>query len=135
HRPPDAGGGGRALGGRAGARDRGDRTGRAHPAPGMKLGLARLGRPDVVRAAREAIVEGTPDAVLVVDGRQRIVHANPAAERLLGSPAGLLADRPLERALARHGELLRLLERAAEGKREVTLAVGAESRAFEVRVS
>ncbi len=50
--------------------------------------LAALRRKDIVPAARATAVHGMSDAVLVLDARQRVVDANPAAQALLGAVQG-----------------------------------------------
>lgn len=57
-------------------------------------GLLRFGLFDVVPIAREALVEGLPDAVIVLDTHNRVVELNPAAERLLGQSNRTLLSRP-----------------------------------------
>jgi PAS domain S-box-containing protein len=57
-------------------------------------GLLRFGLFDVVPVAREVLVEGLPDAVVVLDLRDRVVEVNPAAERLLGQASRTLLSRP-----------------------------------------
>lgn len=47
----------------------------------------------------EALVRSSTDAILLVDGRGRISHANPAAELLLGAARGSLAGRAVPGAL------------------------------------
>jgi diguanylate cyclase (GGDEF)-like protein/PAS domain S-box-containing protein len=49
----------------------------------------------LVPAARDAIVDGMRDGILVLDGRRQVVDANPAAERLLGIPPGAALGRAL----------------------------------------
>jgi PAS domain-containing protein len=79
---------------------------------GLVVGL--LLRPRAPRAARlfaEAVPEALGDAVIVLDGSDRIVHANPAAgeiagvapDRLVGRPIGVLGSdlTVLSRGLAR----------------------------------
>jgi PAS domain S-box-containing protein len=62
-------------------------------AAAVGAGLLRFGLFDVVPIAREALVEGLPDAVIVLDGRTRVVELNPAAERLLGQHCRILLGR------------------------------------------
>lgn len=47
-------------------------------------GLFRFQLLDVVPAARDTVVEGMGDGVIVLDAQQRIVDLNPAAEAILG---------------------------------------------------
>jgi PAS domain S-box-containing protein len=63
-------------------------------AAAVGAGLLRFGLFDVVPIAREALVEGLPDAVVVLDTRKHVVELNPAAERLLGQSDRTLLNRP-----------------------------------------
>lgn len=63
-------------------------------AAAVGAGLLRFGLFDVVPIAREALVEGLPDAVVVLDTRDRVVALNPAAERLLDQTSRALLSRP-----------------------------------------
>ncbi len=51
---------------------------------------------DLVPIARDALVEEMPDAVLVVDGTQRLVDLNPSAKRLLGLDSTAIGQRAVE---------------------------------------
>ncbi|MGZ4316911.1 MAG: PAS domain-containing protein, partial [Gaiellaceae bacterium] len=57
----------------------------------------------------EAVLEAAPVAVVTVDGRGRIVHANRAAERMFGYPPASLAGRRMSEILP-GARLPRLLE-------------------------
>jgi PAS domain S-box-containing protein len=57
--------------------------------------LTRLRFFDVVPIARESVVEGLHDAVLVIGLNDRIADANPAAASLFGESVGDLVGRPL----------------------------------------
>jgi signal transduction histidine kinase/HAMP domain-containing protein len=76
---------------------------------------ARLGRQRL-----EAILDATPDPVLVTDDRERLLLANPAARALLGGGRGLPDDAPLK-DLVRQKELLALL-RGAGGNDSAEIA-------------
>jgi diguanylate cyclase (GGDEF)-like protein/PAS domain S-box-containing protein len=53
---------------------------------------------DVLPVAREALVEGLPEGVVVLGGDGRIVDVNPAGQRLLGEPIERLVGQPLASA-------------------------------------
>ncbi|MEA2445431.1 MAG: hypothetical protein QOJ12_2723 [Thermoleophilales bacterium] len=53
------------------------------------------GAHELSRAALRAVFDAALDAMLVVDGRARIVDANPAAARMLGQPREQLAGRSI----------------------------------------
>jgi PAS domain S-box-containing protein len=50
-------------------------------------GLFRLRLLDIVPVARDAVIEGMSDGVIVLDTQNRIVDLNPAAGRIIGHPA------------------------------------------------
>jgi PAS domain-containing protein len=54
---------------------------------------------DIVPAARDHIIESISDAVIVVDPRNRVVDANPAAEKLLLKKDGQLIGRLLSEVM------------------------------------
>lgn len=64
----------------------------------MGIALFRFKLLSVVPVARTALVENMPDAVLVLDEQWRIIDANPAALKLLGTGAGL-PGQPLRQVL------------------------------------
>ncbi|MCE1252018.1 MAG: response regulator [Anaerolineae bacterium] len=55
------------------------------------LGMIRFSSSSIVPVARDAIIEGMQDAMLVFDAQQRLMDANPAARRLLNLPEDILA--------------------------------------------
>lgn len=68
---------------------------------GMLLGIAIFRRkllefvPPGWQKAREEIIARMQDAVIVVDNRNRVIYANPAAESVAPDPAALGPGRPL----------------------------------------
>jgi diguanylate cyclase (GGDEF)-like protein/PAS domain S-box-containing protein len=75
---------------------------------------------DLIPAARDALVEEMPDAVLIVDEGGRIVDANPTAALWLGG-AGPLAGHPAIEVFAPWPDLLSALSRGRAARVEVTL--------------
>ncbi|HEX5094314.1 MAG TPA: PAS domain S-box protein, partial [Burkholderiales bacterium] len=57
------------------------------------------GRSDRTEARLDAIVDSAMDAIITVDGAQRIVQFNRAAERMFGCPRAQALGAPLERFL------------------------------------
>ena len=54
---------------------------------------------DLVPLARDTVLAGMHDAVIVVDARGRVIELNPAAEGLLGRPTATVVGRPAVQVL------------------------------------
>jgi len=89
----------------------------------------------------EAILYSLRDAVLVVDGSDRLLMANEPAAKLLGFDAVQAQREPLAEVIGRtHGEFVELLRqsrcnRTEATKRELQFTLGDRPRTFEVIVS
>jgi PAS domain S-box-containing protein len=89
---------------------------------------------DVVPIARGALLESMADGVLVLDAQERIVDFNPAALRLLGSPAAVIGRHPGE-ILPDWVDLGAPDGGAPPAHRELTRGTGAARRYFDLRIS
>jgi PAS domain S-box-containing protein len=94
--------------------------------------LLRYGLFDVVPIAREALVEGLPDAVVVLDMRDRVVALNPAAERLLGQASRTLLGRPATEIRSISALLGSANGEISEAEIRAGQAPGADDRQFDV---
>ena len=109
----------------------------------VALGLSRLQMFDVfpafVVAAHDALMGELRDGVLVVDGHDRVLEANRAAEELLAPIATTLVGRPLIDLLAGEALVHRSLsdlDVAEQGSFETTvLAADGSQRHLEITVS
>jgi len=81
------------------------------------------------RFAREAVIEGMRDAVLVLDPRGRLLDLNPAARQLLPAAVGILG-RPLD-ALLPLPHQLAAMGALADTAAAITLVLGGAGRAFD----
>lgn len=86
---------------------------------------------DLVPVAREAVLASMRDAVVVVDARDRVADLNPAAEGILDTTVARAIGRPVAEVLAYWGALLA----SGEGRLDVSLPVGAETRHFEASLA
>ncbi|MCX6021821.1 MAG: ATP-binding protein, partial [Chloroflexi bacterium] len=98
-------------------------------------GLVRWRLLDLAPVARGAVVDGMPDAVLVLDARARIVDINPAAQRLVRLSAKEAIGQPAAEALAPWPVLTERLGGLREGGAEITVEGGGVSRVFDIRVT
>lgn len=99
--------------------------------------LFRLRLLDIVPIARRAVVDGLGDGVIVLDARQRIVDANPAAQRLAGSLDVEMIGRPAAQALRACAPLTVQLRGLNGARTGLTLGLGEGStlRHYDVQIS
>ncbi len=102
---------------------------------GMASSLFRFRLLDIVPVAREAVFESMSDAVIVVDGQDRIVDLNMTAQRLTDNPAAEAVGQTFTRVFSSWTELV---EHYCDGCRvhtEVVLVEDEELRSFDLRIS
>jgi PAS domain S-box-containing protein len=90
---------------------------------------------DLIPVARDAVVEGLRDGVLVLDGQGRIVDLNPAAERMIGFPSGRAIGMPLAHALPPAASLASREPASGDRGLELGLGDGDAKRWYEARAS
>jgi PAS domain S-box-containing protein len=88
---------------------------------------------ELAPVARDALFEGLPDGVIVLDMQNRVADANPAAMRLLRLASQVIGA-PVEQAFERYPELVEALQRAGADRTEVRLRSGA-ARHLDLRVT
>ncbi|HEV2149787.1 MAG TPA: histidine kinase N-terminal 7TM domain-containing protein, partial [Longimicrobiaceae bacterium] len=99
----------------------------------LTVGIFRFGFLSIVPVARDAVLEEMQDGVIVLDGADRVVDINPAAQAILGAPSGRVIGRPVTE--------LPDLGGAWDGRTrtfaasELSVGAGEEARTFDVRVS
>jgi PAS domain S-box-containing protein len=99
----------------------------------LSFGLFRLNLLDIVPVARDAVIEGMDDGVVVVDNEGRVVDLNPAARRILGRPDGVPVGDTLRRLALSLDDLL--AENFREARAEVGLGEGAARRSYDLAIS
>lgn len=98
-------------------------------------GLFRFRLLDIVPVARDAIIEGLRDGVLVLDAHNRIVDLNPAVQRIIGPQAAQAIGRPAAQVLDARPDLVERYQDSMEAQAEVTLGTGDAQRDYEMRIS
>jgi signal transduction histidine kinase len=101
----------------------------------IAFGVFRFGLLDIVPVARDAVIEGMSDAVVVLDVESRIVDLNPAARRLIGPAADHAVGKVATQVLAGWAEGVRPYPPAAAAQAEVRLGEGDARRDYDLRVS
>lgn len=90
----------------------------------VSLGLFRYRLMDVAPLARDMVIEGMGDVVIVLDGQTRIVDANLSARRVVGVTSRLIG-RPAAEALPFWNELARRLN-GDGGEASLDVMIGRE---------
>jgi PAS domain S-box-containing protein len=100
----------------------------------FSLGLFRFRLLDVVPLARDAVVEGIHDGVLVLDGQDRIVDVNPAARGMLRDVVELVIGQSVRAVFPEYADWV--VEAAdTEVQVELTLAHAEAHWHYEVHLS
>jgi len=104
-------------------------------------GIFRLRLLDIIPLAREAVIEGMSDGIIVLDDRGQVVDLNPAAEKIIGHPATQIVGGPALHIFSQAGlsSWVPLIQgnshhSAPETSTTLTLGQEREQRTFELRV-
>lgn len=98
-------------------------------------GIFRVQLFDVMPVARTAIVESMKDPVLVLDGQNRVVDANPASQSLTSRAPSDLVGQPVEELVGPISALVSRSEESAHAYEELEVGAGGEQRFYLVRLS
>ena len=103
---------------------------------GMAYALFRHRLLDIAPLAREVVIDGMKDGMIVLDATRRIVDINPPAMRLLGlSRDGDLIGKPMREMLKQWPHLIQSYRDVYEAEDEITLGEGAAQRWYELNLS
>jgi diguanylate cyclase (GGDEF)-like protein/PAS domain S-box-containing protein len=97
--------------------------------------LFRYGPLDLVSVARDVVVEGMGDGVIVLDSQDRVVDLNPAAQRILGCPFSEAVGHPVARIMPGQVALLKRHQGSEEAHGEAALGDGAAPRYYDIAIS
>jgi PAS domain S-box-containing protein len=90
---------------------------------------------DAVPVARDTLVEGMQDGVLVLDRQNRIIDLNPAIQSVLNLPTAKVLGQPADRILAPWPLLLNQLLETSEQHRLITHEQSIEGRTYWYEIS
>ena len=90
---------------------------------------------DPIPLARKTVIEQMREGMLVLDAGQQIVDLNPAAERILGLPAGHARGHPASNLLPGWAEMSASLDDPAKAQPEIRLGTGSQARDYALHVS
>lgn len=88
---------------------------------------------DVMPVAREAVLQGMTEAVIVLDASNRVVYLNPAAQELSGITPNASVGRPAEQVFAKWAHLARNYWNLAEARTEIAVDINGVSRVFDMQ--
>lgn len=97
--------------------------------------IARFRLLDVLPLEHTTVLEHLQDAVLVADGRLRLLYLNPAAERLMGTNFGRTIGQPLEQVCGSRWRALTSMFHAKEAHEELEITQEGRRRCFDVRIT
>jgi len=89
----------------------------------------------LVPVARDTVIEGMVDGLIVLDMQNRIVDLNPAAQQAIGCAGAQAIGRPLAQVWPGRPELLEGEGDAGEARLEVVLGEGEGRRCFDLHLS
>jgi diguanylate cyclase (GGDEF)-like protein/PAS domain S-box-containing protein len=95
----------------------------------------RYGPLDLVSVARDVVVEGMGDGVIVLDSQDRVVDLNPAAQRILGCPFSEAVGHPAAQIMPGQVALLKRHQGSEEAHGEAALGSGAAPRYYDIVIS
>jgi len=98
-------------------------------------GLLRFRLLDIVPMARDAVIEGMGDGVILLDGQNRVLDLNPAAQRIMGCTPREAIGQAATRVLSGQPDLLEGYHHAAEKQTEIPLGKGEARRYYSLRIS
>ena len=101
----------------------------------MAWGLFRFHLLDLVPMARDTVIEGMGDGVIVLDAQNRIVDINPAAQRILGRTALEVIGQPATKVLSGEPDLLERYRQVTEAQAEIILGEGEAQRYYGLCIS
>ncbi len=90
---------------------------------------------DVVPVAREAVIAGLADGVIVLDAQDRIVDLNPAAAQIIGHPVAEVIGQSAGHVLLGWGDEVGRYSDVTETREEIVLGTGEMQRTFDLRIS
>ncbi|MBN1483155.1 MAG: PAS domain-containing protein [Chloroflexia bacterium] len=98
-------------------------------------GLLRYRLLDLVPVARDKVVEGMRDGVIVLDEQDRVMDMNPAAQGLFGRPLSEVMGQSITSLLAMRPALIQQYRDVQQSQSQVELGPEPESHYYELQIS
>ena len=97
--------------------------------------LMRLRMRDLKPVARDLVIEGIGDGVLVLDGQNRVLDMNRTAQQQVRRPLSEVIGRPLDQTWSELSGQIALARDDREHAQEVRLTLGDDERTYDLRIS
>ena len=101
----------------------------------LALGLFRFRLLDIIPVARETIIKGMSDGLLVLDEQNRIVDMNLAAEGITGITTSESVGQPVDQLLSCWTDSIEGHQKLMETKPEILIGKGEEEHCYDLRIS
>jgi PAS domain S-box-containing protein len=101
----------------------------------LSWGLFRFRFLDIVPVARDTVIESMSDGMVVLDGQNRVVDLNPAAQSIIGSPASQVIGRPVGQVLSAWSDLVERYRDVARAQTEIVVGDGGSQWVYDLRIS
>ncbi len=88
---------------------------------------------DIAPIARDLVVDGLREGLVVLDRNARVVDINPAAARMIGLPAREVLGQPMIEVLAPWPDLIERFRGVSEGEADFSVGQGELIRHYQVR--
>lgn len=90
---------------------------------------------DVVPIARAAVVESMDDIVIAMDGQNRVIDLNPAAQAIIGCSSCAIIGQPVDRVFRRWPDLVERYRDVTTARDEIILSDGQAHYVFDFRIT
>lgn len=97
--------------------------------------MSRYRLMDIMPVAKEVVIRTMPDALIVLDGRSRVVEANPEALRIMEAKSQDVLFKPVTEVFSMHKQLSEEIAKGGEAVKEVTLTGSDDPVTYAMRVS
>ncbi|NNJ12392.1 PAS domain-containing protein [Chloroflexales bacterium ZM16-3] len=97
--------------------------------------LLRFGLFELVPIAYGTVFQSMDDAVIVLDGRDKVVEINPAALALIRRESREVIGHPVERVFAGQAEMIARYRQVSDVCEELVFGTAPDDRSFELRIS
>jgi len=104
-------------------------------AAALTVGIYFFHLTDIAPVAREAVVEGLSDGVIVLDPYDRVIDLNPAAQRLINTPIAQAVGRSTTEVFQAWPDLLACYQAAPEARDEIIRETSVGRRHYELQLS